>query len=96
MENTTRLLSVELANEYATSFETPHCKNWQAHKAFLHGYIDKDIDELLKADGKIIKLFMEIENSFDENNESGNTALAMIKLFETAYKAGFACATALK
>lgn len=89
-------LSMQLANESTTKNihtlkELSGSYNLNEQKAYLIGFIDRDIQELMKEDGKIQELINKLTKDTQTDEEQDEALASVYELVNIAYKAGFKC-----
>ena len=61
------------------------------NSAYMRGYIDSNVNNLLKENSKVSKLIEIIIRDVHGDTQVDNAIKGVYKLFEIAYKAGFDC-----
>ena len=95
MKNELRL-SEQLACELTTQNihalkEATGSYSLEVQKAYALGYIDKDLKELMKEDGKILELFSKITEHTRTDEELNNVMDGLYELIDVVYRSGFEC-----
>lgn len=67
----------------------------EVQKAYALGYIDKDLKELMKEDGKISELFSKITEHTRTDEELNNVMDGLYELVDVVYRSGFECGSDL-
>ena len=93
-------LSMQLANESTTKNihtlkELSGSYNLNEQKAYLIGFIDRDIQELMKEDGKIQELINKLTKHACTDEEQNEAMANLYDLVDVVYKAGFKCGSDL-
>lgn len=89
-------LSEQLASELTiknihTLIKLTGSHNLNEQQAYSIGYIDRDITELMKEDGKIQELINKLTKHTQTDEEQDEALASVYELFNIAYKAGFKC-----
>ena len=63
----------------------------EVQKAYAAGYIDRDIAELMKEDGKLQELICKITEHTRTDEEQNSVMDGLYQLVDVCYKAGFEC-----
>lgn len=89
-------LSEQLASELTiknihTLIKRTGSHNLNEQQAYSIGYIDRDITELMKEDGKIQELINKLTKHTQTDEEQDEALDSVYELVNIAYKAGFKC-----
>lgn len=93
-------LSEQLANEQTIKNihvlkEKVGTYDLDVQRGYFLGYVDKDLKELMKEDGKLSELFTKILKHTRTDEEQEETIDGLYQLIDVVYKAGFACGSDL-